>query len=165
MKKVLTIIMALAIAMSLAVPAFAYDGSTAATTKSWTSWWDHWKNPTPSEPTTPSEPEAEIGVPSITEARFYHSGYVASLKNRLQISWNAVDEADSYEIEVLKADGSTATYTSSSTTLMVKNSTCPKVYVEDTSTWTSATVRVRAISGDTLGDWSEVVKIGCDKIH
>ena len=159
MKKVLTIIMALAIAMSLAVPAFAYDGSTAATTKSWTSWWDHWKNP------PPSEPEAEIGVPTITDARFYHSGYVASLKNRLQVSWNAVDEADSYEIEVLKADGSTATYTSSSTTLMVKNSTCPKVYVEDTSTWTSATVRVRAISGDTLGDWSEVVKISCDKIH
>ena len=47
MKKVLTIIMALAIAMSLAVPAFAYDGSAATTTKSWTSWWDHWKNPPP----------------------------------------------------------------------------------------------------------------------
>ena len=83
------------------------------------------------------------------------SGYVASLKNRLQISWDAVDEAD----------GCTATYTSSSTTLMVKNSTCPKVYVEDTSTWTAATVRVRAVSGDTLGDWSEAVKIGCDKVH
>ena len=93
------------------------------------------------------------------------SGYVASLKNRLQISWDAVDEADSYEIEVMMADGSTATYTSSSTTLMVKNSTCPKVYVEDTSTWTAATVRVRAVSGDTLGDWSEAVKIGCDKVH
>ena len=103
MKKVFAIIMALAIAMSLAVPAFAYDGSAATTTKSWTSWWDHWKNPTPTEPTTPSEPEAEIGVPTITEARFYHSSYVTSLKNRLQISWNAVDKADSYEIEVMKA--------------------------------------------------------------
>lgn len=165
MKKIITIILALAIAMSLAVPAFAYDGTTKNTTKSWTSWWDHWWNPGTYEPTIPGESEAEIGVPTITEARFYHSASVASLRNRLQITWDAVEEADSYEIEVVKADGTTVTYTSSSATLMVKNSTCPKMYVESTSTWTAATVRVRAVADDTLGNWSEAVKIGCDKLH
>lgn len=173
MKKIITITLVLATLLSLAVPAYAYDGIT--TTTSWTSWWDWWHNfvpgdsatPTdPSEPTVPTEPEAvELGVTTITEARFYHSASVASLRNRLQISWEEVENATGYEIEVTKADGEILTYTSTSATLMVKNSKCPKVYVEDTSTWTAAVVRVRAVTDDALGDWSEGKKIGCDMIH
>ena len=64
-----------------------------------------------------------------------------------------------------KADGEVLTYTSTSATLMVKNAQCPKVYVEDTSTWTAAVVRVRAVTDDAVGDWSEGKKIGCDMIH
>lgn len=160
MKKVLAIIMALSVMMSLAIPAFAYDGTSPNTTKSWTSWWDWWKNYTPTEPEA-----AEIGVTTITESRFYHSASVASLRNRLQIQWDAIDGADSYEIEVTKADGTVLTYTASTNSLMVKNMACPKVYVDETSTWTAATVRVRAMAGDVIGDWSAAAKIGCDAIH
>ena len=166
MKKILTLIMALAMIMSLAIPAFAYDGTAPNTTKSWTSWWDWWKNYTPTDPTEPTEPEAaDVGVTTITESRFYHSASVASLRNRLQIRWDAVDGVDSYEIEVTKADGTVLTYTASTNFLMVKNMTCPKVYVEETSTWTAATVRVRAMAGDVTGAWSAAAKIGCDAIH
>ena len=109
--------------------------------------------------------KVELGVTTITESSFYHTGYVASLKNRLQIKWDAVENAESYEIEVVKADGTTTIYTSTSTSLIVKNAECPKVYVEATSTWTAATVRVRAIAEDVTGDWSEAEEIGCDAIH
>lgn len=170
MKKIITITLVLATILSLAVPAYAYDGTT--TTASWTSWRDWWHNflpgdtTTPTDPTVPSEPEAaELGVTTITEARFYHSASVASLRNRLQISWQEVKNATGYEIEVSKADGEVLTYTSTSATLMVKNAQCPKVYVEDTSTWTAAVVRVRAVTDDAVGDWSEGKKIGCDMIH
>lgn len=164
MKKILTMCMALALILAMVVPAYAYDGSTTA--RSSTSWWDWWSHFIPSNPTEPSAPEtAELGVTTITESRFYHSASVASLKNRLQIQWEAVDGAESYEIEVIKADGTVLTYTASSNSLMVKNSTCPKMYVEATSTWTAATVRVRALAGDTVGNWSDTAKIGCDQLH
>lgn len=166
MKKILTLIMALAMIMSLAVPAFAYDGTASNTTRSWTGWWDWWKDYTPSDPTAPIEPEAaEIGVTAITESRFYHSASVASLRNRLQVKWDAVEGADSYEIEVVKADGTVLTYTATTNSLMVKNMACPKVYIEEASAWTAATVRVRAMAGDVIGDWSAAAKIGCDAIH
>lgn len=168
MKKILTMALAFALVLSLAVPAYAYDGSATNTTKSWTSWWDWWSGFTPADPTEPSDPtvpEVEVGIPTITESRFYHSSSVASLRNRLQIQWNAVEGADSYEIEVSKANGTILTYSASTNSLMVKNMACPNVYVEATSTWTAATVRVRAVAGDTVSDWSESAKIGCDAIH
>lgn len=170
MKKIITITLVLATILSLAVPAYAYDGTT--TTASWTSWWDWWHNfvpgdsTAPSDPTVPSESEAaELGITTITEARFYHSASVASLRNRLQISWDEVENATGYEIEVTRADGEVRIYTSNSSVLMVKNSQCPKVYIDDTSTWTGAVVRVRAVADNAVGDWSEGKKIGCDMIH
>lgn len=168
MKKILTMILALAVVMSMAIPAFAYDGTVTTNTSSWSSWCDWWNNyipADPTDPTVPSEPEVEIGVPAITESRFYHTGVTSSLKNQLQIKWDAVDGADSYEIEVVKADGPVLTYTSSTNSLMVKNMACPKVYIESASTWTAATVQVRAIAGDAVGAWNATAKIGCDAIH
>lgn len=123
MKKILTITLVL----SLAVPAYAYDGSATNTTKSWTSWWDWWSGFTPADPTEPSDPtvpEVEVGIPTITESRFYHSASVASLRNRLQIQWDTVEGAESYEIEVFKADGTILTYSASTNSLMVKNMAC-----------------------------------------
>ena len=49
--------------------------------------------------------------------------------------------------------------------LMVKNTQCPKVYVEETATWTAATVRVRAVSGSQVSGWSDAAIISCDKMH
>ena len=167
MKKILTMVLALALVFSMTVPVYAYESSTKP--YSWGTWWDWWGNFAPSDPvgpTVPSEPEVEtLGTTMITESRFYHSGSVASLKNRLQIKWDAVENAESYEIEVVKADGTIVTYTSSTNSLLVKNTACPKVYIESTSTWTAATVRVRAIAGDSVGNWSTAAKIGCDAIH
>lgn len=119
MKKILTMALAFALVLSLAVPAYAYDGSTSNNTKSRTSWWDWWNDYTPTEPEA-----AEIGVTTITESRFYHSASVASLRNPLQVSWNAVEGTDSYEIELTKADGTVDIFTASTNSLMVKNMAC-----------------------------------------
>ena len=163
MKKMMSMALAAVLAVSLAVPAYAYDGS-AIPTKSWSGWFQWWDSSggTSEEATAPA---VTLAAPAVTESRFYHSASVSSLKNRLQIKWNAVENAECYEIELTQADGSVKNYTSSSNTLMVKITTCPKVYTESTSTWTAATVRVRAIAGDSVGEWSAAAKISCDAIH
>lgn len=164
MKKIISFTLVMVMILSLAVTAYASDGSRSSSrTNWWGSWWGNYE---PADPTEPTEPEAAVlGVPTVTDARFYHSGTIASLKNRLQISWNAVENATAYEVEITKANGETQTYTVSGCTLMVKNAACPKVYVEATSTWTAAEVRVRAIADDMTGDWSAPKNIGCDKLH
>lgn len=168
MKKILTMVLVLALTLSLASPAYAY-GDSNNSTHSWGTWWSWWDDlfpSNPSDPTEPSEPEMpRLDTTAITESRFYHSAAVASLRNRLRVTWNAVENAESYEIEVVKADGTVETYTASSNSLMVKNAACPKVFIEATNTWTAATVRVRAIAGESAGEWSASTKIGCDKIH
>ena len=161
MKKIISFTLVMVMILSLAVPAYAYDGSRASSSNSW--WGNWWGNFSPMDPTEPDAPA--LGTTKITEARFYHSGVVASLRNRLQISWNAVENATAYEVEITKADGEVQTYTVSGCTLMVKNTACPKVYVEATSTWTAAEVRVRAMADDMTGSWSAPKNIGCDQIH
>ena len=164
MKKMITFALAAMLVFAMAVPAYAYDGSTV-TSKSWLSWFDWWGGFGSGGSDESTEPENVLAAPAITESKFCHSATVASLKNRLQIKWDAVDGAESYEIEVIKADGTITTYTATTNSLMVKNSACPTVYVEKTSTWTAATVRVRAVAGDAVGEWSGAAKIGCDAIH
>ncbi len=165
MKKLLTMIMALALILSLAAPAYAYDGSNAPHFQN--SWWNcwNWWNDYLSGKNDTTPDATELGTTTINEARFYHTAPTVSLSNRLQISWDTVDNATSYEIEVVKADGTVVTYTSSSTSLMVTKVECPKVYIEATNTWAAASVRIRAIAENTFGDWSPAAKIGCDKIH
>lgn len=178
MKKILTLTLVFVTILSLAIPAFASDGSASSSAKtfSWTSWWDWWNNGSSNKSTNPSESDVTepaidkntemiLGTTTITESRFYHTGVTSSLKNRLQIKWEAVENAESYEIEVTKVDGTMLLYTSTSTSLLVKNAECPKMYVEETHTWTAATVRVRAVADNSVGVWSSEAKIGCDKIH
>lgn len=167
MKKIISFTLVMVMILSMAITAYASDGTRSVSrTNWWSGWWGNYEPADPVEPTEPTESEtAALGVPTIIDARFYHSGAVAYLKNRLQISWNAVENAVSYEIQITKADGEVMTYTASGCTLMVKNSTCPKIYMESTSTWTAAEVRIRAIADDAIGDWSDDKKITCDKIH
>ena len=164
MKKIAVLILAIMLVSSMTVPAYAYDGNPAGKSSwlGWFSWWDGFGFGGSDEP---AETPPVLAAPAIKEAKFYHSGYVASLKNRLQIQWEKVDGAESYEVEVTKADGSKVSYTASGAMLMVKNAQCPKVYVEDSATWTAATVRVRAVSGSQVSGWSDAVKISCDKVH
>lgn len=178
MKKILSLTLVFITILSLAIPTFATDGSANSSAKTlfWTNWWDWWNNGSSNESTNPPESdvtepsidqntETILGTTTITESRFYHTGVTSSLKNRLQIKWKAVENAEGYEIEITKVDGTILLYTSTSTFLLVKNAVCPKMYVEETHTWTAATVRVRAVAGNSVGVWSSEAKIGCDKIH
>ena len=108
-----------------------------------------------------TEPEiTELETPIILESRFYHAS-----PSRLQVDWNPVDGANTYEVEITKANGETFTYTTDSAMLYLAGVTCPRVYIEETSTWASASVRVRAVRDDLVGDWSNPEKIGCDALH
>lgn len=164
MKKIAVLVLAIMLVSSMTVPAYAYSGipSDKSPWLGWFSWWGGFGSGGSDEP---AETEPVLAAPAIKEAKFYHSGYVASLKNRLQIQWEEVASAESYEIEVTKADGSKGYYTATGTTLMVKNTQCPRVYSDKSGCWESATVRVRAVSSEGTGDWSLGVAIGCDKVH
>ena len=164
MKKIAVLVLAIMLVSSMTLPAYAYDGNPAGKS-SWLGWFSWWEGFGFGDSDKPAETQPVLAAPAIKEAKFYHTGYVASLRNRLQIEWEEVDGAESYEIEVSKADGTVEVYTSSGSTLMVKNAVCPKVYVEHSATWTAATVRVRAVSGSQVSGWSDAVKISCDKMH
>lgn len=186
MKKIIVFLMALCLIVCMTVPVFAVTPPLNAPDmpeipeikvnfKLPDGFWDKWFADHPirlpddfeiQEPTEATEPEVTepemivLGVPAVTEARYYHKGI-----QRLQIRWDAVDSAESYEVEVTKADGTTDVYTTNSATLFLKNVECPRVYIEETSTWAAASVKVRAVCGESVGEWSEAVKIGCDMIH
>lgn len=161
MKKLIVLVLAIMLVSSMTVPAYAHNGNSADQSP-WLCWFSWWSGFGSDEP---NEAEPVLAVPAIKEARFYHTGYIASLKNRLQIQWEEVDGAESYEIEVIKADGSKECYTASSTVLMVKNTQCPQVYSEKNGCWESATVRIRAVNNTGVGKWSKEVAIGCDTLH
>ena len=156
MKKIFTAILSLSLLTALALPACAWGESLNC----W-QWWRSWQ---PSS-TAPEPEDSALPAPEITKATYCHRNAAYSgFDNHLQILWDAVDGADSYEVEITKADGTVDTYTTSGPCLYEKTD-CPKVYVADTSTWESATVRVRAVAGDDAGAWSEAEKISCNAIH
>lgn len=180
MKKLLacTLILSLVLMLAIPIPASACDGGAV---QSWEScvekWWDWYKGwwehipglqPTEPEPTEPetTEPEAPaLGVPTVTTAKYVHKTPYYGMKAHLEISWEAVEGAESYEVLITKADGETITYTTDGTSLYDTAAKCPRVYIEETSTWASASVQIRAAAGDVYGEWSEAKKIGCDTIH
>ena len=101
-----------------------------------------------------------------SEEKFHN----AVLSNTLQLVWDEVDGAERYEAEITKADGSSKIYAADTPCLLIKAGSddfitgCPKVYVAETSTWTAATVRVRALAGDDVSNWSETAKISCNAL-
>lgn len=109
-------------------------------------------------------------APSITQATFYHKSAVYNSKGRLHIRWDTVETAKSYEIKITKPDGTTKTYTSDTTFLIVYEgsddfiSECPKQWIDSTLTSASATIRSVSESG-CKGLWSSEKKIGCNAWH
>lgn len=108
-----------------------------------------------------------LATTEITKATYIHFG----LKSRLQIEWNDVDGATSYEIKITKPDGTEHTYTSKEPRLIVKTRNdkfikgCPKQKIG--SKWEAAKVKVRAVKndGEVYSLWSEEEPIGCNVIH
>lgn len=183
MRKIIAFILAVMLIASMTIPAYAVTPSYKLDVPQISKikldikielpddFWDNWFKDHPigvPDITIPmeTEPEAtepeitELSAPVITEARYYHKGI-----KRLQIQWNVVDYADSYVVLIAKADGTVITYTVETNILYLKNSECPKMYVDNTSMWESATVRVMAITGDVGSEWSTIEHIGCDKMH
>ncbi len=191
MKKAKTFALVCVLAMGLSTQASASNGRMYKQPSGWkysglwSSWLDKW-NPgsttpgtpeepeTPDEPETPAEPEVpeetetpetELGTTEITYSKFTHQcPYYGSHPN-LRIRWNAVEDAESYEIEIIKGDGTVNTYKATGESFYSEKVDCPRVYNEKTHTWEAASVKVRAKAGDKVGNWSEVKKISCDMLH
>lgn len=128
--------------------------------------WDEYFEEHPIEIPETAE-TATLDTPVITKSTYSHN---AILSNTLQLVWDEVDGAESYEVEITKADGSSKVYTTTGACLLIKAGSddfitgCPKVYVAEASTWTAATVRVRALAGDDASNWSETAKISCNAL-
>lgn len=182
MKRFLAILLALILVPILTVPVYAYQYKPVDLPKipelniDWSnvikipdSFWDDWfdKNPLPDiEVTDPTEPTVgELETPVISTAKYVHKTPYYGQSKRLEIRWDEVDGAENYEVLITKADKSTLEYIVSSNSIYDKDAKCPKIYVEETSTWTAATVKVRAVADGIYSEWSEAVKISCDASH
>lgn len=172
MKKLLacTLILSLVLILAIPIPASAcYGGAVQNWEYKWwdwyKGWWEHIPGLQPTDP-EPTEPEAPaLGVPTVTTAKYVHKTPYYGMKAHMEISWEAVEGAESYEVLITKADGETITYTTTNTGVYDTAAKCPRVYIEDTSTLASATVQVRAIKGDIKSTWSDAVSISCDMLH
>ena len=122
--------------------------------------WDKWFDEHPL-PEITIKPE----TPVISYAKYVHRTPYYGMSKHLEIQWNKIENADSYEVLITKADGTTISYNTTNNLIYDKNTDCPKIYVSSTSTWTAATVQVRAINNNQMSDWSSPVKISCDKLH
>lgn len=168
MKKLSTFLLAALMMCTLAVSACAYDARSIRSAN-WLDWWAKHTITLPeiSEPEIPPKTENALTTPVITKSTYSHN---AVLSNTLQLVWDEVDGAESYEVEITKADGSSKIYAADTPCLLIKAGSddfitgCPKVYVAETSTWTAATVSVRALAGGDASSWSETAKISCNAL-
>ncbi len=190
MKKILALILAVLLIMVMAVTAFAVtpelgvpdvpqisDIEFDTKIELPDSFWDDWftRNPisipditipSETEPTEPYEPtEPDVVVTDLDTPAIYEAKYVHKTHAQLEIKWAAVENAESYLVMITKADGAIITYVTTENMLYLKDTGCPKVYVEKTGTWTAASVRVMAVTGDVISEWSDLKRIGCDMLH
>ena len=100
-----------------------------------------------------------LNTPTITECRYIH-GRAFWDKSRLQVRWDAVDEATSYEIKVTKSDGTEKTYTSDYTSLVINKDEDDFI----TGCVMGGTVKVRAVkdNGSLYSLWTEEDTIACN---
>lgn len=167
MKKLFAIILAVLLIATMIIPAAACTETPAAPSfqdwsELWKGWAEEWYKKVEEYIPDCWEP---LGVPEVTTAKYVHKTPYFGMRAHLEISWEEVEGAESYEVLITKADGETITYTTEGTSVYDTSATCPRVYIEATDTWASASVQIRAMKGDTVGEWSEAKKIGCDMLH
>lgn len=176
MKKIIAILLILALVLSMEVPALACTPTFTPPSLPqipelkfdlsgfWERFWGNHAAPDATEPEPTEAPETEpagLPAPVITDSRYVHNSPV----RRLEIEWDAVEGAEHYEVLITKANGETISFTTDSNMVFDRNMKCPRVYIEETSTWAAASVQVRALAGDTAGEWSDTAKISCDMLH
>ena len=105
--------------------------------------------------------EGKLKLPKITENRYIH-GKAFYDKDRLQVCWDTVDEADSYEIVVKKKDGTEKTYTSAYNALVINKNDDEFI----TGCIMGGTVKVRAVKDDgtAYSLWTDEDTIACNKV-
>ena len=98
-----------------------------------------------------------LDTPEITENRYIHSNVFYS-PSRLQVRWNPVTDATSYEICITKTDGTSHTYTSNYASLLIEKDEfitgCPR----------GATVKVRALNDEHYSLWCAEDTVACNSI-
>lgn len=102
-----------------------------------------------------------LSTPSINECRYVHS-YGYYYPSRLQVRWNEVEDATSYEIIVKKPDGTEHTYTSNYSSLIVTEGKDDFI-VECVN---GGTVKVRAVkdNGAVYSLWTGENTISCNRL-
>ncbi len=171
-RKFFSLLLVLSLVMALALPTYAAtpsikipnitipDISSNIKIELSDDFWDNWfkEHPVPSL-------TVKLETPIISSAKYVHKTPYYGTSKHLEIYWNKIDNATSYEVLITKADGTTINYETTNNLIYDKNASCPKIYISSTSTWTAATVQVRAINKNQTSDWSSSVKISCDKLH
>lgn len=190
MRKFFAVILVMMIAVCMAATAYAVTPSVSVPNvkipsikipeiKISDSFWEKWfkdhpivipKPTTPLEPTEPeptepipTEPETtELGVPKIKNAHYTH-GRAAYSDSNLSIEWTEVEGAESYEVLITLANGDTITYVETDTHVYDTDVQCPQSYSGENGH--IAYVKVRAMTGDIHGEWSEEDTISCNAFH
>lgn len=176
MKKIGKAIVAMILTITMSIPVSAETERNG--NYNWENWkgqyekwcniWREWKDKSNDAVVLPDMNEEKavvtLAAPSISEAKYQHQCPYYGMHPELIIRWSEVSGAESYEIEVTKADGTVLDYTSTYTSLIDRGE-CPRVYIESTSTWTSAMVKVRAVNGNEKSEWSTPRSISCDMLH
>ena len=171
MKKIIVSILVMAIALCIAIPAYAVTPTIKVPNikvsitkvpevKISDSFWDKWFEEHPVE--IPAQTEPNLGAPEITNAHYTHSRS-AYAPSYLQIDWTAVDGADHYEVLITFANGETITYVETDTSVYDADVTCPQSYKGGNGH--IAYVKVRAIIGERHGAWSAEDTISCNALH
>ncbi len=101
-----------------------------------------------------------VEVPEITQAIYYHGSSFFN-RARLQVRWNEVEGADSYEIKVTKKDGTSKTYTKTSTSLFAYKD--HDDFIDGCVN--GATVQIRSVTEEGLySGWSDEETVGCNSV-
>lgn len=177
MKKLAALSMMGVMIASSVMPTFAAEGGRAYTgynpyqtvsSSDWYSnannWYSEWQKYWQNKGNDTSNSAVSLATPVVTKAKYTHNTPYYGSHPNMDVQWNVVDGAESYEVEITGADGTVNTYTVTSNRFYSQKIDCPKTYNKKTSVW-SASVRVRAIAGNKTSNWSESYGVSCDSIH